>query len=147
MLQRKDDQLRAQAVQLQQMGAMLQDAIKLATTTAQQVQQSAASSAAPAAGTADGSGDAAASSSDPVPMDVDSGIRSRRAENYIPQLPQLNFAGMSSRHAEIRIWTAYREELTARLCLLDDRYAEELREAATSVVEVSQVALSVGKAA
>ena len=147
MLQAQDDQLRAQAVQLQQMGAMLQDAIKLATTTAQQVQQSAASGAAPAAGTADGSGDAAASSSDPVPMDVDSGIRSRRAESYIPQLPQLNFAGMSSRHAEIRIWTAYREELTAWLCLLDDRYAEELREAATSVVEVSQVALSVGKAA
>ena len=147
MLQAQDDQLRAQAVQLQQMGAMLQDAIKLATTTAQQVQQSAASSAAPAAGTADGSGDAAASSSDPVPMDVDSGIRSRRAESYIPQLPQLNFAGMSSRHAEIRIWTAYREELTAWLCLLDDRYAEELREAATSVVEVSQVALPVGKAA
>ena len=147
MLQAQDDQLRAQAVQLQQMGAMLQDAIKLATTTAQQVQQSVASSAAPAAGTADGSGDAAASSSDPVPMAVDSGIRSRRAENYIPQLPQLNFAGMSSRHAEIQIWTAYREELTAWLCLLDDRYAEELREAATSVVEVSQVALSVGKAA
>ena len=147
MLQAQDDQLRAQAVQLQQMGAMLQDAIKLATTTAQQVQQSAASSAAPVAGTADSSGDVAASSSDPVPMDVDSGIRSRRAENYIPQLPQLNFAGMSSRHAEIRIWTAYREELTAWLCLLDDRYAEELREAATSAVEVSQVALSVGKAA
>ena len=124
MLQAQDDQLRAQAVQLQQMGAMLQDAIKLATTTAQQVQQSAASGAAPAAGTADGSGDAAASSSDPMPMDVDSGIRSRRAESYIPQLPQLNFAGMSSRHAEIRIWTAYREELTAWLCLLDDRYAE-----------------------
>ena len=53
MLQAQNDQLRAQAVQLQQMGAMLQDAIKLATTTAQQV-QSAASSAAPAAGTADG---------------------------------------------------------------------------------------------
>ena len=31
--------------------------------------------------------------------------------------------------------------------LLDNRYAEELREAATSVVEVSQVALSVGQAA
>ena len=100
MLQAQDDQLRAQAVQLQQMGAMLQDAIKLATTTAQQVQQSAASVAAPAAGTADGSGDAAASSSDSVPMDVDSEMRSQRAESYIPQLPQLNFAGMSSRHAE-----------------------------------------------
>ena len=147
MLQAQDDQLRAQAVQLQQMGSMLQDAIKLATTTAQQVQQSAVSSAGAVGDNAGGSGDVAASSSDPVPMDVDSGIRSRRAENYIPQLPQLNFAGMNTRHAEIRIWTAYREELTAWLCLLDDRYAGELREAATSAVEVSQVALSVGKAA
>ena len=147
MLQVQDDQLRAQAVELQQMGEMLQDAIKLATATAQQSQQSAASSAALAAGAADSSGEAAASFSDPVPMDVDSGMRSRRAENYIPQLPQLHFAGMSSRHAECRIWTSYREELTAWLCLLDDRFAEELREAATSDVEVSQVGLSVGRAA
>ncbi|CAE7394891.1 unnamed protein product, partial [Symbiodinium pilosum] len=129
------------------MGETLQDAIKLATATAQQSQQSAAASAALAAGAADSSGEAAASSSDPVPMDVDSVIRSQRAENYIPQLPQLNFAGMSSRRAEIRIWTAYREELTAWLCLLDDRFAEELREAATSDVEVSQIGLSVGRAA
>ena len=133
MLQAQDDQIRAQASQLQQMGAMLQDAIKLATANAQQA-ASASGATAPAA--IEGGGDAAASSSDPVPMEVDSGIRSRRAENYIPQLPQLNFTGMTSRHAEIRIWTAYREELTAWLCLLDDRYAEELSEAASSNVEV-----------
>ena len=59
-------------------------------------------------------------------------------------LPQL---GITSRHAEIRIWTAYREELTAWLCLLDDRYAEELSEAASSSVEVAQSGLTAGKAA
>ena len=80
-------------------------------------------------------------------MDVDSGIRSRRAENYIPQLPQLNFTGMTSRHAEIRVWTAYREKLTAWLCLLDDRYAEELSEAASSSVEVPQSGPTAGRAA
>eukprot|EP00439_Symbiodinium_sp_Y106_P005491 s14035_g1.t1 len=54
-------------------------------------------------------------------MDVDTGIRSRRAENYIPTLPQLNFASMNTGHAEIRVWSAYKEELTSWLCLLDDR--------------------------
>ena len=39
---------------------------------------------------------------------------------------------MNTRHAEIRIWTAYRDELTAWLCLLDDRYADELSEAEQS---------------
>ena len=144
MLQAQDDQIRAQASQLQQMGAMLQDAIKLATANAQ---QAASAGGATASAAIEGGGDAAASSSDPVPMDVDSGIRSRRAESYIPQLPQLNFTGMTSRHAEIRIWTAYREELTAWLCLLDDRYAEELSEAASSNVEVPQSGLTQGRAA
>ena len=76
-------------------------------------------------------------------MDVNTGLRSRRAEAYIPQLPQLNFARMNTRHAEIRIWTAYRDELTAWLCLLDDRYAEELSEAEQSSVEVRQASLEV----
>ena len=87
MLQAQDDQIRAQAGQLQQMAQMLQDAIKLATANAQQ-----AASTSGASGAVEGVGDATASSN-PVPMDVDSGIRSRRAENYIPQLPQLNPRG------------------------------------------------------
>ena len=59
----------------------------------------------------------------------------------------LNYASMTSRHAEIRVWTAYREELTSWLCLLDDRYATELQEAISSSVEVLQVNLEAGKAA
>ena len=35
---------------------------------------------------------------------------------------------MRTRHEEISTWTAYREELTSWLCLLDDRYSEELQE-------------------
>ena len=80
-------------------------------------------------------------------MDVDTGIRSRRAENYIPTLPQLNFASMNTRHAEIRVWSAYKEELTSWLCLLDDRFAEELDESEQSAVPVQQSTLDVGKAA
>ena len=93
---------------------------------------------------------AASSSGDtsgPAPMDVDTGIRSRRAENYIPTLPQLNFASMNTRHAEIRVWSAYKEELTSWLCLLDDRFAEELDESEQSAVPVQQSTLDVGKAA
>ena len=80
-------------------------------------------------------------------MEVDSGVRNKRAEGYIPQLPQLNYASMTSRHAEIPVWTAYRDELTSWLCLLDDRYATELQEAISSSVEVLQVKLEAGKAA
>ena len=80
-------------------------------------------------------------------MDVDTGIRSRRAENYIPSLPQLNFASMTTRHAEIRVWSSYRDELTSWLCLLDDRFADELQEAEQSAVPVEQSKLDVGKAA
>ena len=54
---------------------------------------------------------------------------------------------MTSRHAEIRVWTAYRDELTSWLCLLDDRYATELQETMSSSVEVLQVKLEAGKAA
>ena len=46
---------------------------------------------------------------------------------------------MTTRHAEIRVWTAYKEELTSWLCLLDDRFAEELEESEQSTVEVKQV--------
>ena len=54
---------------------------------------------------------------------------------------------MTTRHAEIKVWTSYREELTSWLCLLDDRYATELAEAETSTVEILQATLDVGKAA
>ena len=61
---------------------------------------------------------------------------SRRAENYIPT-PQLNFASMNT----------YKEKLTSWLCLLDDRFAEELDESEQSAVPVQQSTLDVGKAA
>ena len=53
---------------------------------------------------------------------------------------------MTTRHAEIRVWSAYRDELTSWLCLLDDRFADELQEA-ESAVSVEQSKLDVGKAA
>ena len=68
-------------------------------------------------------------------------------ENYIPPLPELAADKMRTRHEEISTWTAYREELTSWLCLLDDRYSEELQEAIESGVPVAQLSLSKGKAA
>ena len=126
------------------MGAMLTQALQLANQQAASAQAAHAAAAAasstpvsPSQGAA-GSGQAADS---PTPMDVDTGLRSRRAESYIPTLPQLNYAGMTTRHAEIKVWTSYREELTSWLCLLDDRYATELAEAETSTVEILQANL------
>ena len=150
MLQAQDDQIRQQSAQLTQMGAMLTQALQLANQQAASAQAAhaaaAAASSAPVSPSqgATGSGQAADS---PTPMDVDTGLRSRRAESYIPTLPQLNYAGMTTRHAEIKVWTSYREELTSWLCLLDDRYATELAEAETSTVEILQATLDVGKAA
>ena len=54
---------------------------------------------------------------------------------------------MTTRHAEIRVWSSYRDELTSWLCLLDDRFANELQEAEQSAVPVEQGKLDVGKAA
>ena len=138
MMQAQDEQIRAQAAQVQQLTDLVKD---LAVRGVQNTGQAATSAAAtaPASSSGDPSG--------PAPMEVDTGIRSRRAENYIPTLPQLNFAFMNTRHAEIRVWTAYKEELTSWLCLLDDRFADELEESEQSTVEVKQAALDVGKAA
>ena len=150
MLQAQDDQIRQQSAQLTQMGAMLTQALQLANQQAASAQAAQAAAAAasstpvsPSQGAA-GSGQAADS---PTPMDVDTGLRSRRAESYIPTLPQLNYSAMTTRHAEIKVWTSYREELTSWMCLLDDRYAAELAEAETSSVEILQATLDVGKAA
>ena len=138
MMQAQDEQIRAQAAQVQQLTNLVKD---LAVLGVQNASQSATSASGTAA--ASSSGDP----SGPAPMDVDTGIRSRRAENYIPTLPQLNFASMNTRHAEIRVWSAYKEELTSWLCLLDDRFAEELDESEQSAVPVQQSTLDVGKAA
>ena len=54
---------------------------------------------------------------------------------------------MTTRHAEIRVWSSYRDELTSWLCLLDDRFADELQEAEQSAVPVEQGKLDVGKTA
>ena len=138
MMQAQDEQIRAQAAQVQQLTNLVKDLAVLGVQNASQTATSAAGTAA-----ASSSGDP----SGPAPMDVDTGIRSRRAENYIPTLPQLNFASMNTRHAEIRVWSAYKEELTSWLCLLDDRFAEELDESEQSAVPVQQSTLDVGKAA
>ena len=45
------------------------------------------------------------------------------------------------------MWSSYRDELTSWLCLLDDRFADELQEAEQSAVPVEQGKLDVGKAA
>ena len=130
-----------QASQVQQLTDLVKN---LALVGAQNAAQAASGSAttaeqAPASSSNDPSG--------PAPMDVDTGIRSRRAENYIPSLPQLNFASMTTRHAEIRVWSAYRDELTSWLCLLDDRFADELQEAEQSALSIEQSKLDAGKAA
>ena len=75
------------------------------------------------------------------------GTGSNRAENCILPLPKLAADKMRTRHEEISTWTAYREELTSWLCLLDDRYSEELQEAIESSVPVAQLSFSKGKAA
>ena len=138
MMQAQDEQIRAQAAQVQQLTNLVKDLAVLGVQNASQTATSAAANV-PASSSGDTSG--------PAPMDVDTGIRSRRAENYIPTLPQLNFASMNTRHAEIRVWSAYKEELTSWLCLLDDRFPEELDESEQSAVPVRQSALDVGKAA
>ena len=148
MLQAQDEQIRQQAAQLQQMSAMLTQALQLASANAANAHIAAAAASSSTSPTPGGDPSAApANASTPVDMEVDSGVRNKRAEGYIPQLPQLNYASMTSRHAEIRVWTAYRDELTSWLCLLDDRYATELQEAISSNVEVLQVRLQAGKAA
>ena len=148
MLQAQDEQIRQQAAQLQQMSAMLTQALQLASANAANAHIAAAAASSSTSPTPGGDPSAApANPSTPVDMEVDSGVRNKRAEGYIPQLPQLNYASMTSRHAEIRVWTAYRDELTSWLCLLDDRYATELQEAISSNVEVLQVRLEAGKAA
>ena len=45
-----------------------------------------------------------------------------------------------------RVWTAYREELSSWLCLLDDRYATELRKRSVACGSFT-VKLEAGKAA
>ena len=130
------------------MSAMLTQALQLASANAANAHIAAATTSSSTSPTPGGEPSAAsANASTPVDMEVDSGVRNKRAEGYIPQLPQLNYASMTSRHAEIRVWTAYRDELTSWLCLLDDRYATELQEAISSNVEVLQVKLEAGKAA
>ena len=124
MMQAQDEQIRAQASQVQQLTELVKNLALAGAQSAAQVASGsgpATAEQAPAASSGDPSG--------PTPMDVDTGIRSRRAENYIPSLPQLNFASMTTRHAEIRVWSSYRDELTSWLCLLDDRFADELQEA------------------
>ena len=130
MMQAQDEQIRAQAAQVQQLTNLVKDLAVLGVQNASQTANSAAATV-PASSSRDTSG--------PAPMDVDTGIRSRRAENCIPTLPQLNFASMNTRHAEIRVWSAYKEELTSWLCLLDDRFAEELTSQSKAPFQYSKV--------
>ena len=109
MLQAQDEQIRQQSTQLAQMGSMLTQALGLANKNATALQAAAASaptSPVQGAGTASSSPPAADS---PTAMEVDTGLRSKRAESYIPTLPQLNYTAMTTRHAEIKIWTSYCE--------------------------------------
>ena len=142
MMQAQDEQIRAQASQVQQLTELVKN---LALAGVQNAAQAASLTGPATAEQAPGG--SSSDPSGPAPMEVDTGIRSRRAENYIPSLPQLNFASMTTRHAEIRVWSAYRDELTSWLCLLDDRFADELQEAEQSAVAVEQNKLDVGKAA
>ena len=149
MLQAQDEQIRAQQGQISQLTEMVKTLAVASATAA----NAASSTAAPgASGTlpsgqedSAGLGSLRVDADGIVKMDVDTGLRSTRAEGYIPSLPKLDFAHMRTRHEEITFWTAFREELTSWLCLLDDRFSEELQEAIESGVEVRQIALSKGK--
>ena len=151
MLQAQDEQIRAQQGQISQLTEM----VKTLAVASASATNAASSAAAPgASGTlpssqedSAGMGSLRVDSDGIVKMDVDTGLRSTRAEGYIHSLPKLDFAHMRTRHEEITVWTAFREELTSWLCLLDDRFSEELQEAIESGVEVRQIALSKGKAA
>ena len=151
MLQAQDEQIRAQQGQISQLTEM----VKTLAVASASAANAASSTAAPgASGTlpsgqedSAGLGSLRVDADGIVKMDVDTGLRSTRAEGYIPSLPKLDFAHMRTRHEEITVWTAFREELTSWLCLLDDRFSEELQEAIESGVEVRQIALSKGKAA
>ena len=151
MLQAQDEQIRAQQGQISKLTEM----VKTLAVASASAANAASSTAAPgASGTlpsgqedSAGLGSLRVDADGIVKMDVDTGLRSTRAEGYIPSLPKLDFAHMRTRHEEITVWTAFREELTSWLCLLDDRFSEELQEAIESGVEVRQIALSKGKAA
>ena len=151
MLQAQDEQIRAQQGQISQLTEMVKT-LAVASATATNAASSAAApgtSATLPSGQEDsaGLGPLRVDADGVVKMDVDTGLRSTRAEGYIPSLPKLDFAHMRTRHEEITVWTAFREELTSWLCLLDDRFSEELQEAIESGVEVRQISLAKGKAA
>ena len=149
--QAQDEQIRAQQGQISQLTEMVKT-LAVASATATNAASSAAApgtSATLPSGQEDsaGLGPLRVDADGVVKMDVDTGLRSTRAEGYIPSLPKLDFAHMRTRHEEITVWTAFREELTSWLCLLDDRFSEELQEAIESGVEVRQISLAKGKAA
>eukprot|EP00439_Symbiodinium_sp_Y106_P017051 s8776_g2.t1 len=151
MLQAQDEQIRAQQGQISQLTEMVKT---LAVASANAA--NAASSAAPAAASSSEETPAVATSGlgalrvdadGVVKMDVDTGLRSNRAENYIPPFPKLAADKMRTRHEEISTWTAYRElecrtntENLLAISLL-------LQEAIESSVPVAQLSLSKGKAA
>ena len=136
MLQAQDEQIRAQQGQISQLTEMVKT---LAVASASATNAASIAAAPGASGTL------------PSSQEDSAGLGSLRVDSdeigYIPSLPKLDFAHMRTRHEEITVWTAFREELTSWLCLLDDRFSEELQEAIESGLEVRQIALSKGKAA
>ena len=135
MMQAQDEQIRAQAAQVQQLTNLVKD---LAVLDVQNASQTATSAAAtPASSSGDTSG--------PAPMDVDTGIRSRRARTTFRLQPQLNFASMNTRHAEIRVWSAYKEELTSWLHLLSDVSQKNLTSQSRAPSQYSKVLWTLGR--
>ena len=51
-------------------------------------------------------------------MDVDTGLRSTRAEEFLLSLPKLDFAHMRTRYEEITVWIAFREELSCACSII-----------------------------
>ena len=99
MLQAQDEQIRAQQGQISQLTEMVKTLAVASATAA----NAASSTAAPgASGTlpsgqedSAGLGSLRVDADGIVKMDVDTGLRSTRAEGYIPSLPKLDFAHMA----------------------------------------------------
>ena len=117
MMQAQDEQIRAQAAQVQQLTNLVKD---LAVLGVQNASQSATSASGTAA--ASSSGDP----SGPAPMDVDTGIRSRKGGELHSDSASAEFC--LDEHGACRdpsLECLQKRELTSWLCLLDDRFAEE----------------------
>ena len=139
MMQAQDEQIRAQAAQVQQLTNLVKD---LAVLGVQNTSQSATSALGTAA--ASSSGDP----SGPAPMDVDTGIRSRRAENLHSDSTSAEFC-LDEREAcrDPSLECLQKRSSPVGSVCLTTVSQRNLTSQSQSAVPVQQSTLDVGKAA